>query len=62
MSLMPQRLAQEVLEDDAAVARFVRMLPARSVLVPILKRFFEMELHRIDKLVFVTLDHHLIAA
>src|SRR5262249_15876142 len=38
------------------------MLPTRTVLVPIFKRFLEMKLNRIDELAIRALDHHLIAA
>src|ERR1044072_8595603 len=57
-----RREQQEILEEDAAVARFVRMFPARAALVPVFKRLLEMKLHRIDQLAVAALDHHLIAA
>src|ERR1044072_7384507 len=57
-----RREQQEILEEDAAVARFVRMFPARAALVPVFKRLLEMKLHRIDQLAVAALDHHLISA
>src|SRR6185295_18151054 len=56
------REQQEVLEQDAAVARFVRMFPTRAALVPVFKRFLEMKLDRVDQLAIAAFDHHLVAA
>src|SRR5690349_11420827 len=39
---------QEIFERQPAVARFVGMLPTRGVRMPVLERFFQMELNRID--------------
>ena len=63
-----QRLAmfqgnpQEILKQNSPVARFVLVFPARAAVVPVFKRLFEMKLHRIDQLVAVALDHHLVSA
>ena len=46
--LVHQRLGQEILKQDATVARFVWVLPARTALVPVLERFFQMELHCVN--------------
>src|SRR5215213_7840768 len=58
-----QRFEQEVLEDDAAVARLVDVLPARgAALVPVLEGLFEVELDGVNQLPVGALDHHLVAA
>src|SRR5437660_9950028 len=57
-----RRQLKKILKQKSAIARFVRMLPARRVAMPIFERFFEMELHRVDELIIRALDHHLIAA
>lgn len=57
-----QSQSEEILEKDSSVTRLVWMLPARRVLVPILERLFQMELHGINQLTVRVLDHHLIAA
>ena len=57
-----KRQAQEILKQDSAVARFIRMFPAGAALVPIFKRFFEVKLNGVDQLVLAAFDHHLILA
>jgi len=55
------RQEQEVLKQDAAVARFVGMFPACAALVPVFERLLEMKLDRVDQLAVAALDHHLVA-
>src|SRR6266849_978283 len=57
-----ERQPQEILKQSSAVTRFVLMFPARTALVPVFERFFEMKLDGIDQLAGGALDHHLIAA
>src|SRR5215213_1419063 len=58
---MPAGKNQEVLEQDATIARVIWMLPARAALVPVFERLFEMELDRVDHLPLSALHHHLVA-
>ena len=53
---------QEILKQDAAVARFVLVLPACAALIPVLKGFFQVKLDRINKLAVAAFHHHLITA
>src|SRR6267378_97688 len=57
-----ERQPQKVLKQGSAITRFVLMFPARTALVPVFERFFEMKLDGIDQLAGGALDHHLIAA
>ena len=57
-----QGQAQEILKQDSAVARFVRMFPAGAALVPIFKRFFQVKLNGVDQLVVAASNHHLVLA
>src|SRR5260221_4258664 len=63
-----QRLAtfqgnpQEVFKQYPPIARFVLVFPSRAAEVPVFKRLFQMKLHRIDQLLAVVLNHHLVLA
>ena len=59
---MSERELQEIFKEDAAIARFILMLPARAALVPVLERLFQMELDRVNELPVAALHHHLIPA
>lgn len=62
MFIVGERQLQEILEKNAAVARLVLMFPPGSALIPVFKRFFQVELHGVDQLALSPFDHHLIAA
>jgi hypothetical protein len=54
--------AQEILEQDSAIPRFIRVFPTGGILGPVLERFFEVKLDAIDELATGAFDHHLILA
>ena len=53
---------QEIFKQDAAVARFVLVLPARAALVPVFERLLQVKLDRVNKLTIAAFHHHLITA
>src|SRR4029453_16921583 len=59
---MGERKLKEVREKDPAVSRFILMFPPSPALVPVFKRFLQMELYRVNQLTFASSHHHLVAA
>lgn len=59
---MGERELQEIFKENAAVARFVLMLPARAALIPVLERLLQMKLDRVNQLPVAAFHHHLITA
>lgn len=58
---MLESFSQKILEDDATVAGFILVFPARATLVPIFERLFQVKLNSVDKLTAIAFDHHLVS-